>query len=186
MIRRTATSDTSALDAQINMLTRHEEVVAAAGQKAYDETAPKALALLRQEPGPVKYTNDGKLDWTSDSQRIAVMIKYRKMGIEKWERGKHGKRLSEQWEITAKTEQGVFTFTVFNPSSIAKFVYGSMAKNANAASRFQQRFHRATGWLNASEEGQKVVVMLNAAFKRFYRLEVVTRTRAYTKGMRRS
>lgn len=183
MIRNTTTSDTSALDAQINLMTNHDEVVAAAGQKAYDDAAPAALAILRKEPGPVKYNSKGKLDWESDKQRIAVMIKYRDAGIEKWERGQQGKRLSEQWEITIKTQAGVFSFTVFNPSPVAKFVYGSLAKKGGG--RFQQRFHKTTGWFNASEEGKKVIKMLNDAFARFYRLEYRTRSRAYTKGTRR-
>lgn len=176
MIRRTVTSDTGGLDAQMNMLVNHDEVVATAGQKAYDDAAPAALSILRKEPPPAKQP----IEWENDKQRIAVMIKYRKMGIEKWERGKHKPSLSEQWEITAKTLQGVFTFIVFNPSSIAKYVYGSMAKKGGG--RFQQKFHKATGWFLASETGQKVIKMMNAAFRRFYRQEVIIRSRAYTRG----
>lgn len=182
MIRTTTKIDTSGIDAFKQMLDNHAAVVAAVGQRVYDRHAPELLNSLQQEPGAVKYTNNGKLDWTSDRQRKFVMAMYREKGIDKYERT--GK-LAQGWMVKMVTEGGVLRFVVENPAPQAKFVYGSMAKDVSAAKRFQQRFHQATGWQTVSPVVAAWMERVNAAFKDEFKQAFTTQRRAYTKGTRR-
>jgi hypothetical protein len=51
-----------------------------------------------------------------------------------------------------------FRLIIRNTAPAAKFVYGSLAVNVNQARRFQQRFHRRTGWPEASPIVQRWLV----------------------------
>jgi hypothetical protein len=178
MIRNKASADTSPIDGQIAMLKDHAKLVEAAGQRAYDKIAPQALEELRREPGPVKQP----VQWTSDDQRIAVMIKYREQGIEKYERSH---KLSQSWTFIVFTEGRIFKAVMENPAPQAKFVYGSMAQNRVAALRFKQIMHSNTGWQDITDTATKWTRALLDAFREEYKLEVQVRRRAYTKGSRK-
>lgn len=181
MIRTKATADTSAIDGLIDLLEDQDKMIAEVGQRVYERHIPELLAKLSREPGKVKKP----IEWTSDKQRIAVIIKYKEMGITEWQRGMDGERLSQQWEATMKIEGGVFTMTIQNRSSISKFVYGSLAKDKTAALRFKQKFHANTGWLDAQPEVQEGIRAMLDDFGREFKQEARTRVRAYTKGSRR-
>lgn len=182
MIRARAIADTTGIDATIALLDDHSKVIAAAGQRAYDRVAPQALAELQKEPGEVKYTKDGKLDWASEKQRKFVMAMYREKGIEKYTRTH---QLSQGWTVVATTEGGVFRIVIENPAPQAKFVYGSLAQDRAAALRFKQRFHTNTGWQDATDTVKKWTDAMIEAFRKEYKLEIQVRRRAYTKGSKR-
>lgn len=181
MIRTTATADTSGIDSLLDLLEAQDTMVAAIGQRVYDRHAPDALAELRKEPGAVKKP----IQWTSDKQRKFVMAMLRKDNPDGTEYPRtHA--LSQGWVVKSSTQGNVFSITFENPAPEAKFVYGSMAKNVNAAARFQQRFHIATGWQAASPIATRWTEVMIADFRNEWKREVQVRRRAYTKGTRRA
>lgn len=184
MIRQTATTDTSSIDAQMALLESHDKVVAETGQAVVNRHAPDALAEFKKEPGPVKKNSQGKIDWTSDKQRIKVMILRREKGIKGDYERSH--ELSEGWTITAKIDGAIFKIVIQNPSPIAKFVYGSLAQDQAAAKRFQQQFHINTGWQAASEIATRWTKIMLDSFKELYREKIVVKRRAYTGRTRKS
>jgi hypothetical protein len=178
VIRTRAIADTSGIDAQIKLLDEHDKIVAAAGQRAYNRVAPEALAELRQEPPKARRP----IEWTSDRQRKKVMILYRELGIKEWTRT-HA--LSQAWIMRSVIDGKVFRIELENPSPIAKFVYGSMAKTRASALRFKQKFHTNTGWQDATTTGAKWTQAMIDEFRKEYRQEIKVRMRAYTGRTRR-
>lgn len=179
MIRSTATVDTSGIDALIDLVESQDKMVATVGQRVYDRLAPEALSELRHEPGKPKYP----LQWTSDKQRKFVMAMLRKDNNLPYPRT--GK-LAQGWTIKVSDPSGgVFAIVIENPAPAAKFVYGSLAKDANAAKRFQQKFHAETGWRAMSPVVARISDDFVAAFRQEWKTEIQTRRRAFTKGTRR-
>lgn len=178
MIRTTATADTSPIDNLIDFLGNQDEFVAAIGQRVFDRHAPDLLSELQREPGKPKYP----LQWTSEKQRKFVMAMLRKEDNLPYERTH---KLSQGWIVKPNISGGVFSILVENPAPQAKFVYGSLAKNVDAAARFQQRFHQDTGWRKVSPMVTLFVKAMLEDFREEWKKEVTVKRRAYTKGSRK-
>ena len=79
---------------------------------------------------------------------------------------------------------------VENPKRAARFVYGSLAKNPQAAARFQQRFHAITGWPLASPIVNEWIGVAQDLFRvrlgdKIVALGVTVKRRAITPRLRR-
>lgn len=109
-------------------------------QETRDEIAPHALGELRTQPGPAKKP----IEWASDKQRKFVMAKLRRENNLPYRRS--GK-LSRMWVVEVRGN----TIVIENQSAISKYVYGSLAQNRQQALRFQQPFHKNTGWQPATD-----------------------------------
>ena len=139
-------ANTKPLDGLYVMLERFPELAAEAGEETANQLTPELLARLQVQP-PARTENSPPIQWTSERQRRAYFatdgfgagIPYKRTG-----------GLAAAWRvITERTATG-FRIVVENPKDAARFVYGSLAQNVAAASRFQQQFHKITGWLTAS------------------------------------
>lgn len=139
-------ANTKPLENTMAFLGRFEELVAEAGEETARELTPALLAQLQKQP-PERTENSPKIQWTSEWQQYVYFasdgfgagIPYKRTG-----------GLAAAWHvITERTSTG-FRMVVENPKKAARFVYGSLAKDVAKASRFQQQFHKTTGWLTAS------------------------------------
>ena len=109
-------------------------------QETRDEIAPDALAELQSDPGEVKYP----IEWASDKQRKFVMAKLRRENNLPYQRTD---KLRNMWVVEVRGR----AIVIENISSIAKYVYGSLAQDRSAALRFQQPFHKNTEWQPATD-----------------------------------
>ena len=133
--------DTSPLDGFQAYLEGIQQIVATEAQASLDIMSPAALSELRDEPPRVKYP----IQWTSERQRRAYFatngfgagIPYRRTG-----------RLARGWTIALFDRGAGFTLDIRNNAKSAAFVYGSLAIDGSGV-RYQQRFHRNTGWQEA-------------------------------------
>ena len=145
-IRLKLEADTDALDGVYAFLERFDEIVAEAGEETAAELTPGLLAELKRQP-PERTENSPQIQWTSEKQHKAYFasdgfgagIPYKRTG-----------GLAAAWRVVTERTSTGFRMVVENPKRAARFVYGSLAKNIVAASRFQQQFHRTTGWPLAS------------------------------------
>lgn len=142
-IRTTLTGDFKAFDDMIEFVDNLSVINQFALEEAANAIEPDLLNELQTEPPKRSYPNDYPLEWESDKQRKAYFatdgfgagIPYKRTG-----------KLAAGWTTDIVTNGLSVSFVIENPSSAAKYVYGSLAQDINAASRFQQQFHRITGW----------------------------------------
>lgn len=180
MIRATATTDTSIIDDLIYQMQNHDKIVAEIGTEVHRQYAGEALSHLQVEPGTPKYP----LKWASEKQRRFVMAKLTRENNLPYRRSHD---LSQAWEVIIKIEGGVLRFIIENPAPQAKFVYGSLAKDVSAAARFQQPFHRQTGWQQASVTARYWLQVFQDEFTKRYRVRLAqfgkssSRSRAFTR-----
>lgn len=110
----------------------------------FEEIKDPMLSELRYKPGRPVYP----IDWTSEKQMKAFFASDGfGAGIPTRRTGKH----SDAWIAKTERDGDRFVFIVDNPLPTAKFIYGSLARNRASAIRFQQRFHRKTGWDQATD-----------------------------------
>jgi hypothetical protein len=184
MLRNTLTTDNT-IESDIAFLENQYEMTLEIAYEAKDEIEPFALDELSHEPPPAKKP----IRWTSDKQRIAVMIKLKKENNLPYRRTH---KLAKAWKMYLREfTEGSFGIVFENPSKIGKFVGGSLAQNPTAALRFKQGFHDDTGW---QDYGRTVTFWLDATEDRFIekldqrfaeQANVKTRRRAYTSGTKR-
>jgi hypothetical protein len=178
MIRLKNTVDLTPLDNLIDAVSNADSIMQGVGQAVYDQWANQMLAELRTEPGAAKKP----IQWTSDKQRRYVMAKLREEDNLPYKRTH---QLSEGWESSYVLEGNGIVIIVRNPAPSAKFVYGSLAKNPAQALRFQQQFHRNTGWQFARNTVYLWLEVMDKAFRREFALALINaskgRTRAYTR-----
>lgn len=146
-MRLISEANTKPLDGLYAFLGRYEELLAESGQEASRELTPELLVRLGEQPPVRSYPSQYPIEWTSEKQRRAYFatdgfgagIPYKRTG-----------GLAAAWEVLFERTADGFRMIVQNGSRAARFTYGSLAKNPQAAARFQQRFHAITGWQLAS------------------------------------
>ena len=142
-IRITSTTNTAPFADFADSLDNFNEIVDSVGRDVYDDYQGPMLRALQQQPGPVKYP----IQWTSEKQRKAF---FASNGFGRGIGTPRSGAMAAAWEVRFIETPGSFQIVVINPSKAVKFVEGSLAKNASAAARFQQPFHKNTGWIAAS------------------------------------
>lgn len=175
-----------ALDGMYVFLDRFNEIVAETGEQTAAEITPELLAELQKQP-PARTANSPKIEWTSDKQRRAYFatdgfgagIPYQRTG-----------GLAAAWRVVTQTTATGFRMVVENPNRAARFVYGSLAKNVGAASRFQQKFHKTTGWITAAPVVHEWMDIAQSLYRvrlneRIAGLGVTIKRRAVTPRLRR-
>lgn len=164
-IRINSRISTAPFDAFADALDNFNEIVDRVGRDVYEDYQGPMLAALQQQPGPVKYP----IQWTSEKQRRAFFA------TDGFGRGIGAPRtgaMAAAWEVRFIETPGSFQIVVINPSKAAKFVEGSLAKNAAAAARFQQSYHRNTGWQLASPIVQNYLDAMTVDFKFRFKQEL--------------
>lgn len=170
MIRITSTTQTQALDDMIGFA----ENVQLEAQFAMDEAVQTIEGNLRDElayvPPQRSYPSEYPIEWTSEKQRRYVMgfvlkrdeegniIPYQRTG-----------RMANAWEFDVVTGADGIAFIIQNPIAYSRFVVGTLAQNINRATVPQQRFHRRTGWVAATETVQFWLDVLDEEYE--YRVD---------------
>ena len=179
-------ANTKPLDGLYVMLKRFPELVAEAGEETAAALTPELMARLRVQP-PERTENSPPIEWTSERQHRAYHatdgfgagIPYKRTG-----------GLAAAWRvITERTSTG-FRMVVENTKDAARFVYGSLAQDVAKASRFQQQFHKITGWLTAAPIVNEWMDLAQDMFRvklgeKIVGLGVTVRRRAITPRRRR-
>lgn len=126
------------------------------GREVARELQPD-VAQAFAEPGPVALP----IEWTSDKQRKAFFASDGfGNGIPTLRTGK----VARAWRIRWAGYRNVIggAVTIENDVPYAKFVYGGMRRG----NRFQQQFHKNTGWPNAIEASNRVLTKSEALTRR--------------------
>lgn len=189
MIRVSFTADVEPTDSDlIGYLESQRAVLGEIFQEVHEEIEPLALDELQTEPRKRNYPADypsGQLPFVSLKQQrwywANIGKPYKRTG-----------KLAQAWRMyVQEVADGGFTMKIENPSKAAKYVYGSLAQDRNQAIRFQQPFHAATGWQQATDTVQfwldaideRVREKLDERLGSF--AHPVTRKRAFTQGYRK-
>lgn len=131
------------LDDAKGLMNHIEFAIQYTGEKTRIDTEAEMLDRLGQQPPPTG-TPERKIEWETPKQHRAYFatngfgagIPYRRTG-----------KLARNWVIESDAHREGWSIIVRNESRASRYVYGSLAlADARAASRFQQRFHRITGW----------------------------------------
>jgi hypothetical protein len=190
MIQFTFETRTKSLDDMQNFLAGIDREIDAIGQGVLQEIKPELMDALQDAPPrrtyPSDYT-DGKLEWTSPLQGIAYWasdgfgagIPFERSG-----------KLIDSWVIEGLTRAGGFDIIVENTNPGSKYVFGSLAKNVAQAARFQQRFHKITGWPLATIDVQEWLGVAQSLFidqlrRRIPGADTRFSGRGFTSGRRR-
>jgi hypothetical protein len=140
---------------RVNSITanmrRLPEQIHLIADEAIDRSEDEILDVLGFEP-PTSQFAYGEFPWTSEAQRIAVMIKlkgqkYRRKGNKP--RG---------WKVYGVRIPNGATIYVTNENPIAKYLHGTF----NTV-KPQQRFHHIIGWSTASANRDRVLSILIAS-----------------------
>ncbi len=190
MIRLAVKQNLTVMDDLEAFLESYTDIAQEEFQAAVDEVWPFALDELQTVPPRRQWPGDypeGHLEWESERQQRAYWatdgfgkgIPYPRTG-----------ELPAAWAIEPFREADGIGASIVNRNPAAPFVYGSLAKSNPG--RFQQRFHRITGWERMYDT---VVFWLDALQEAFVgrmnaRLGdlmggVSARRRAYTRTRRR-
>ena len=185
-IRLRFDANIDALDGVYAFLERFDEIVFEAGEATAAELTPDILAELQRQP-PERTENSPNIKWTSPLQQRAYFasdgfgagIPYKRTG-----------GLAAAWRVVVERTITGFRMVVENPNRAARFVYGSLAKNIVAASRFQQQFHAITGWPLASLIVNEWIDVAQDLFRvrlgdKIVALGVTLKRRAFTPRLRR-
>jgi hypothetical protein len=147
-IRIRSTSDFEPLDEMIEFVNNIDTVNRLVMEQAQREVEPPFRAELETESPERNYPDDYPLEWESRLQQMAYFasngfgkgIPYQRTG-----------KLAKAWELFIVEDANGTSFVVENPADAARYVYGSLAQNTQRAARFQQRFHKKTGWQTITE-----------------------------------
>lgn len=164
-IRAKMVTDLTPLDDIQTYIGNSIQVVGRMAERAASKTLSGAKRELGVQPGPTG-TPGRKIEWTGGTGGLQHTAYFASNGFGGGIPYRRSGGLAKAWRGIIKTENKVVTFTINNPSRAARFVYGSLAlSNLTAAARFQQRFHKITGWIFAApvvkkwmEEYQKNVI----------------------------
>lgn len=137
MIEPRADTDTSALDALQDVLSKQQAILKRVTELANREFAVTVLPKVQREAKPVRLP----IAWTSERQRRAYFatrgfgkgIPYRRTG-----------KLLRSWQFV-DLQNGI---EVRNNAPYAAFVYGRLGVRAGA---WKQQFHTNTGWITAAD-----------------------------------
>lgn len=173
MIRSTQKTTLSGVDELIEMFEDFEDIAYREFVEVVDDVEPQMLAELRTDAPPVKYP----IDWTSERQKRAFFA------TDGFGRGIPTQRtgnVQAGWKVLTERVGGIFSVVVENAVDYAKRVYGSLAKGGQ---RFQQRFHRNTGWQNANETVDYWLDVIDDEYReRMKRIaETASKRRAFTR-----
>lgn len=149
-IRYTATANVEPLDQLDAFFDQFEDVAYSEFEDTVNDNHVSILDELRTEPPQRSYPSDypnGQLPFVSERQRRWY---WANIG----EPHKRTGALANAWVLEVERGGGNFFMVIENPSSAARWVYGSLAVDVSAALRFQQPFHAATGWQVATETVQ--------------------------------
>mgnify|MGYP001333963878 CR=1 FL=1 len=142
MLRAEAVQDDTLAAIQTALGQFPDEVQEYARKKVRPFVSHLVDKLLRIDPGPVVYADNGKLRWKSERQRRYVLgyvldrdsqgnvIPYRRTGAAR--RG---------WQVRGDYAEGFAGISVANTRQAAQYIYGSATEV-----RPQQPFHEDTGW----------------------------------------
>lgn len=133
-------------------------------QRVVDIAKPLILPILQFEPPTPKYAY-GQFPWESDKQRIAVMIKYKELGITQYKRKGDTKR---GWRLFGVTTPNGAQIIVRNEWDKAKYVYGQFTTE-----KPQQRFHHITGWTQAKTQREEIYKILLDTYRDVIRDEAI-------------
>jgi hypothetical protein len=123
--------------------------------------ADDVLDELRYYPDKVKYP----IQWKSDRQRRAF---FASNGFGKGIPYQRSGALGRSWEFRInRTPQGG-QIEIENVAPYARFVVGTLRRDTRAAARFQQPFHKNTGWPLASETNNYWTDAMQAHFEKTY------------------
>jgi hypothetical protein len=168
-------------------LERFAELAAEAGEETTEQLSPQLLNVLDHQPPVRNYPSQYPIEWTSEKQRRAYFatdgfgagIPYQRTG-----------KLAAAWRVITERTANGFRLLIENPLDAARFVYGSLAKNPQAARRFQQQYHAKTGWIFAQPivmdwlEKYRQQYKANLG-KRIVAMKVQIKQRAITPRLRR-
>ena len=142
-VRARMETDLGWLDDAEALMEDLPEAVAISGNEAFNDAKPAFLEDLRVQPGPTG-TPNRKIEWTSPLQRKAY---FASDGFGGGIPSQRTGGLSKEWQLETEAVDNLWILFVWNTFVAARFVYGSLAlSNPRAAARFQQEFHRITGW----------------------------------------
>ena len=129
-------------------MRRLPEQIALIAEEAIDRSEDEILDIFGFEP-PTSQFAYGEFPWTSDAQRIAVMIKL------KGQKYKRKGRKPRGWKVYGvKTANGA-TIYVNNENPVAKYLHGTFN-----TFKPQQKFHNVIGWTTASANRDRVLSIL--------------------------
>jgi hypothetical protein len=131
-------------------LRRLPEQIHAITQEVIDRSEDEILDILGFEP-PVPQFAYGDFPWTSDAQRIAVMIKLK--GQKYKRRGKKPRG----WRVFGVKVPNGATIFVRNENPIGEYLHGKFD-----SVKPQQKFHHVIGWSTASANRDRVFGILIA------------------------
>jgi hypothetical protein len=136
-------TDLTWLDDAQGLMFQLPQVVAIAADEAYEKSKPQFMQVLRFQPGPTG-TPERKIEWTSRKQQQAY---FASDGFGGGIPTKRTGGLVNEWVILDTVVGETWQVIVKNEKIASRFVYGSLAlSDPVAAARFQQRFHKITGW----------------------------------------
>jgi hypothetical protein len=135
----------SSIQANMRRLPQQIQLIA---EEAIDRSEDEILDILGFEP-PTSQFAYGEFPWTSEAQRIAVMIKL------KGQKYKRKGKKPRGWKVYGvKTANGA-TIYVTNENPVAKYLYGKFD-----SVKPQQKFHHIIGWTTASANRDRVFSIL--------------------------
>ena len=117
------------------------QTVKAIGQDVTDDIRPYALQDLQRTPGK----SHSPVIWANDDQRKAYFA------TDGFGRGIPTRRTGKAqagWQVKNVAASDGYSMIIANSVAYAKYLYGSLAQDGSGL-RFQQKQHRATGWIQA-------------------------------------
>lgn len=163
MIRFKMVTETAPIDNALDFLDNINQELEIVGEAVLQEIKPELLDELQDAPPPRKYPGAPKIEWTSDLQEQAF---FKSDGFGGGIPTRRTNKLIDSWEITGEFMFRGFSIIVRNTQDWAKFVVGSLAQNIPRAARFQQKFHKNTGWKLATIPVQEWLFVAQVLFKK--------------------
>ena len=164
-IRLKASFNASGLNALEEFLDTQAAVITDIAQDVFATYEPVLREKLTYTPPARDYPADYPLRWRSPKQmRWWFASNGDGNGIPYVRTG----GIAEAWIITFETTANSFKILINNPADGARFVYGSLAKDPDAAARFQQPFHADLGWPLAGEIANFYIEAMLTDFKAQY------------------
>jgi hypothetical protein len=127
------------------MMDSQRAIVAQVAKEAGDRLKPSLLNELAQVPGPAKHPFQFA---TLKSQRkYFAMIKDGEIDTANGRYVRKGSGgYGDTWRVEYNANNDTFNILIYSTWRKAKYIGGSLARDANAAARFQVPGHRNTGW----------------------------------------
>jgi hypothetical protein len=177
VIRVTQQSEFVGYDDLVDWFTNLDDIAYDEFTDVVNEVEPIMLDELRLQVGKPKYP----IRWKTKRQKAAF---FATDGFGGGIPTKRTGKVQASWQVKVERDLGAFSVIVENITDYAKFVYGSLAKSGNAAKRFQQPFHKDTGYPLATETVQYWLDVIDDKYReRMIRIiDTVSTRRAFTKG----